>query len=145
MKKVIALMIVVVMACTISVTSVAENQNDTQMVEVYRHDCETDTTELVTIEVQTNASGQAYNVGIESPMPYAIIGKSDEREKITSVTSSPYNKILCLELLCDTDGDDVADATYLGTGFMVADDVMLTAGHCIDTIDEKESEYRQRR
>ena len=131
MKKLTVIMATVLCASLLSTMSAAEIQNDTQIIEVYEHDCETNTAKLVTIEIPTNSSGEAYDVGDTAFAPYMVIGP-DSREKIDNVTGNPYNKILCLEMLCDTDEDGIYDATYMGTGFMVASDVMLTAAHCFD-------------
>lgn len=67
----------------------------------------------------------AYDVGTTR----GILGP-DDRVKVDPNTE-PYCKILCLNLGRDTNQDGVADSWALGTGFMVYDDLMLTAGHCM--------------
>lgn len=56
----------------------------------------------------------------------------DTRIQVRDVTAEPYKKSVFLELHIDTTGDGIADVTTgMGTGAMVANDVMLTAAHCM--------------
>lgn len=59
-----------------------------------------------------------------------IVAPSDNRQKVDA-TVSPYCKILCLWLGRDTNGDGTIDNWAGGTGALVYDDIMLTAGHCM--------------
>lgn len=56
--------------------------------------------------------------------PNTIIG-SDDRSKVTSVNSNPYNRIACL-IITWSDG-----TKSQGTGFMISSQYMLTAAHCV--------------
>lgn len=55
--------------------------------------------------------------------------------KTGNVYNSPYSGVVFLRLGIDIDGDGLTNIFSRGTGFMVAPDVMVTAGHCIDHPD----------
>lgn len=61
-------------------------------------------------------------------VPFTIIG-DDDREPIDFPTSLPFSAIGKLSII-GPNGN-----TYGGTGFLVSDDLVLTAGHCLDGDD----------
>lgn len=55
--------------------------------------------------------------------------------KVNGASSTPYSGVLFLRLGFDVTGDGETDAYGRGTGFLVAPDVLVTAGHNIDHPD----------
>lgn len=70
----------------------------------------------------------------EEISPRTIIGK-DNRDKVSPYVS-PYSAVMFLYIGQDTTGNRVANSWGRGTGFMVANKVMLTAAHCIWNITD---------
>lgn len=100
------------------------------------YDCKTGETKLMTvdpddIELLDEAVSQSKSVanisnkikpnGIDMQ---SIIG-FDNRTRVTAVTTGPYYKIGFLYI---TAADD---KTYVGTGFLISENYMLTAAHCL--------------
>ncbi len=55
--------------------------------------------------------------------------------KVNGVSATPYSGVLFIRLGFDLTGDGETDTFGRGTGFLVAPDVLVTAGHCIDYPD----------
>ena len=60
----------------------------------------------------------------------AIIGE-DERVKIYNPNVGQYSGIVLIIKIIDTDDDGIEDDFTVGTGFMVSENVMVTALHCL--------------
>jgi len=84
---------------------------------------------MLTENAKMNATEEMISPAHNVASTRSIIGV-DNRVKVNPNTS-PYCKILCLNLGRDTNGDGKSDSWALGTGFMVYDNLMLTAGHCM--------------
>ncbi len=56
--------------------------------------------------------------------PYSIIGDSDGRTKVSSTKVHPYSAIVYLDIFFGA-------INVRGTGFLISDNVVATAGHCI--------------
>jgi V8-like Glu-specific endopeptidase len=77
-----------------------------------------------------NFTSAAYDVGESSPNNSIGTQNLTFRDQANPDTN-PWNKILLLRMDFDFDHDGTSDSTTYGAGFMVAGDVLLTAGHCV--------------
>lgn len=86
---------------------------------------------LITGEVEERVYQENKNLTdtamfLEPCMPFSIIG-DDDREPVDFVSGMPAEAIGKL-IISGPNGK-----TYGGTGFLVSDDLVLTAGHCLDS------------
>lgn len=61
--------------------------------------------------------------------PKAIVGDTDSRYQITNTTSFPYSAIVSLDIVYSN------GKTGSGTGFMIGENTVATAGHCVYSHD----------
>lgn len=148
MKKSISLlMTVLIILSTLLIPSVATynniglpaSENAEYSVEMVEKDLETNIVEkkiysgdangnenVNTVETWTDI---ASNVIIE-PETFGVASiistneNSDDRTEVSNTHVFPYSAIAYLEL-------DFLYETYRGTGFLIADNILLTAGHCL--------------
>lgn len=71
----------------------------------------------------------AVRARVDDPVLEAIIG-TDERSRVTDTSSYPWRTICSLLITAST------GAQYLGTAWLVAPRLLLTAGHCVYMSDE---------
>ncbi|MCR5640277.1 MAG: trypsin-like serine protease [Lachnospiraceae bacterium] len=104
------------------------------------YDCETQEERLITVNPEDlasvdeattrgyNGKGRSFLVGDtgkdDCANPNMIIG-SDNRTRVTAVKSSPYYPIGFLYIT------DAKNNHYVGTGFLISENYMLTAAHCV--------------
>lgn len=105
------------------------------------YDATTGTTTLDTFDIEdakADITGSAYTESTDGNSESTtsdneistctIIG-TDGRTKVTSVNSTPYSRIACL-IITWSDG-----TKSQGTGFMISPQYMLTAAHCVYSVD----------
>lgn len=128
LKKLICLSIVLSMFCSLNVFALEiddmEEIGIPSNISMIEHNLITGEIEEKVYQENVNLTDTA--MFLDPCMPSSIIG-DDDREPIDYASGMPAAAIGKL-LISGPNGK-----TYGGTGFLVADDLVLTAGHCLDS------------
>lgn len=127
-KKLICLSIVLSMFCSLNVFAMEignmEEIGNPSNILMMEHNLITGEVEEKVYQEDTNLTDTA--MFLEPCLPSSIIG-DDDREPIDYASGLPATAIGKL-IISAPNGK-----TYGGTGFLVSDDLVLTAGHCLDS------------
>ncbi|MBQ2916539.1 MAG: trypsin-like serine protease [Clostridia bacterium] len=133
-QKILGLILLTSLCLTLSLSSIATiSEEDGTWLRRY----DKDGTESLVFVPNTDSlilDSQIENNIIEegSITPNTIIG-ADNRTKVTTTTISPYYAIVFIRIKYQ--GSTTYD--WVGTGFMISPNVVLTAGHCIFDEDNR--------
>ena len=136
-KKIIKKLLSVVLSAatvfsllTLPAHAIIPGEDAYDYVGIVQYDCASGVSIPLDIEQNYMFSYEEQPIGENNEiLPQGIIG-TDDRVAVDPRTT-PFSGIVLIIQLLDTDGDDQVDNFSSGTGFMVTEDIMMTALHCI--------------
>lgn len=130
-KSLLTLLMVtaVIMSSNVMAFATGPEMIETESRRFIRYDIDTQEETIIDLGLPTFGVNDVYvtqgYAGQNTTSTHEIIGDDDDRDRVYSVTSSPYHAIVYIETYYDN------NTSEQGTGFMIAPDVLLTAAHCV--------------
>lgn len=85
------------------------------------------------VPVEGNIDDPAFESETGGIVPFKVIGQ-DDRQEVDNTSQYPYSAVCKLLIAFDQNGTTKA---YVGTGFLVSPDTVMTAAHCLFDHDSK--------